>query len=353
VDIQHTVINVADYCAMQDRHELTVNKAYQRSEKVWPRPAQTFLIETILLGFPIPKLSLHQKTDVQERRSVKDVVDGQQRTKAITDFFHDKYRLGRNLDSVPEAAGKTFSELSEELQHQFLAYPLNFDLFVLATEAEVREVFRRMNSFTVPLNPEEQRHAVYQGPFKWFVRRLAADYDTTLIAAGVFSPNQVVRMQDTKLLTEIATAFFKGITTTKKADLDRTYKERDRGEHFDGEEDLDRRMRAGFDRVLGWEDLFGTTLLKRSHVVYSVVLAVMHLQESVPTLEEHFDASGRALADDDEIIVNLSRLSDALDNDNRDGPDRDFVLAASEKTNVAGQRIGRFKALCEAMAADG
>jgi len=38
---------------------------------------------------------------------------------------------------------------------------------VAATPAEVREVFRRINSYTVPLNSEEQRHATYQGPFKF------------------------------------------------------------------------------------------------------------------------------------------------------------------------------------------
>ena len=350
MDIQNTIINLGDYCAMHERAEVTVNRNYQRSDKVWPKPAQTFLIETILLGYPIPKLFLHQKTDVKARKSYKDVVDGQQRTKAIVGFYRDEYRLGRNLDDVPEAAGKKYSELSDELQAEFLGYGLDFDVFIQATDEEVREVFRRMNSFTVPLNPEEQRHATYQGPFKWFVRKLAATYDAAFIEAGTFSASQIVRMQDTKLLTEIATACLEGIETTKKLQLDRTYRLRNKGDSFDGQADLERRMREALDLVLGLQDLYRTPLLKRTYVMYSFVLAAMHVLEPVETLKEHFRSSdGRNLLDKSDLIENLSLLTDALDNDEREGDFGDFVVASSDKTNVASQRVIRFKWLCKAL----
>ena len=41
-----------------------------------------------------------------------------------------------------------------------------------ATPDQIRETFRRINSYTVPLNPEEHRHAVFQGDFKWFMHDL-------------------------------------------------------------------------------------------------------------------------------------------------------------------------------------
>lgn len=350
MDIQSSTINVQDYCAMHDRSEITINRDYQRSDEVWPRAAQTFLIETILLGYPVPKLFLHQKTDIKLRRSVKDVVDGQQRTKAIVGFYQDEYRLGRNLEEIPEAAGKNYSELPEELKGKFLGYGLDFDIFIQATDEEVREVFRRMNSFTVPLNAEEQRHATYQGPFKWFVRRIASDYDTALINAGTFSQKQIVRMQDAKLITEIASAYFDGITTTKKPQLDRVYRLRNAGDSFKGQDDLEKRVRAAFDDVLGLKDLYGTPILSRTHVMYSLLLATMHIQAPVPKLREHFKRGKRRTSlDTSEKLVNLTKLADAIENDDRDGEFKSFVVASAEKTNVAGPRIMRFQWLCRAL----
>ncbi len=179
------------------------------------------MIETILLNYPVPKLSLHQVTDLKARRRYKEIVDGQQRSTAIFDFYTDKMRLSRTLE-LEEAAGKRYSELGEELQQQFLDYGLTFDLFIDMGPDQVREVFRRMNSFTVPLNYEEQRHARYQGPFKWFIHRLTRDYDKPF-ENGVFAAKQLVRMADAKLLTEVAHAMIHGITTTTKRRLDDLY----------------------------------------------------------------------------------------------------------------------------------
>ena len=59
-----------------------------------------------------------------------------------------------------------------------------------------------MNSYTVPLNPEEHRHASYQGRFKWFANRLGKRYNGVFREIGLFSEKQLLRMADTKLLAE-------------------------------------------------------------------------------------------------------------------------------------------------------
>ena len=113
-------------------------------------------------GLSDTKLALYQQTDVKSRRSIKFVVDGQQRTLAILDFFEDKLSLSGSLEEAT-ARGKRFSALPEELQREFLSYPLQFDQFEAVREDAVREYFRRINSFTAPLNPEERRNANFQG----------------------------------------------------------------------------------------------------------------------------------------------------------------------------------------------
>ena len=193
-----TNYTVSDYCAAMDRGEIVVNREYQRSERVWPDIARSFLIETMLLGFPMPKLYLYSVVDLKKRKTVKEIVDGQQRSMAIKEFFDDKFVLSRKLE-IEDFCGKKFSELDPEWQQKFITYAISADLFVSATDEEVRETFRRMNSYTIPLNPEEQRHAEFQGVFKWFVHRIAKANQGIFVRAGIFGDKPLVRMQDLKL----------------------------------------------------------------------------------------------------------------------------------------------------------
>src|SRR5438067_2453856 len=93
MNVLPTTFTVAEYCQQMLAGAIIVNRDYQRSDKVWPPAARSFLIDTILLGYPLPKFSLHQNTDLKTRQTVKAIVDGQQRSMAIQDFFSDKLRL--------------------------------------------------------------------------------------------------------------------------------------------------------------------------------------------------------------------------------------------------------------------
>lgn len=79
----------------------------------------------------MPKLALHQITDL------------------------DKLRVSRSLDTE-ELAGRVYSELDDKYKQRFLNYQLSADLFVAATPREIREELRRIDSYTVSLNPKEQ-----------------------------------------------------------------------------------------------------------------------------------------------------------------------------------------------------
>jgi hypothetical protein len=354
MDTHATTMTIADYCAAMGRREIVVNRNYQRSDQVWPPAARSFLIETILLGLPIPKFWLHQITDVRTRMTKKEIVDGQQRSRAIFDFYNGDLRLSSTLE-LEDAAGRIYAELPEELQQRFVDYGLSIDLFVGATVDDVREVFRRMNSYTIPLNPEEQRHASNQGPFKWFVFRLTRDYSDAFVQMGTFGEKQLVRMADAKLLTEVANALIHGISTTSKASLDRLYKSRDVA--FPEEDEFEHRFRSGLDFVLELQELHRTELMK-SYVVYSLLLAVMHMQNPVASIAPVVADIQPEGLDRQQMLANLSALAAALDADETDlerqeSPFLDFVRASSERTNVGSQRERRvmwlYRALVESL----
>jgi hypothetical protein len=328
------------------RGEIAANHDYQRSDQVWPPVARSYLIETILKGFPIPKLYLYQVTDVRSRKTRKEIVDGQQRSAAIFDFCNDRFKLPRSADDE-DARGKKYSELDADHQHKFLSYPIDVDLFVGATPSEVVEVFRRMNSYTAPLNPEEQRHALWQGKFKWFINGLADRLEQIFLVTGVFKEKQLVRMADNKLLTELCDSFLHGIRTTDKKILDSLYRTKD--EDFPEQDSLEERILSAFKVFREMEPIHNTVLAK-PYMTYSLVQAIAHVGKPVAKLEKLFASPRTRTLDQQASLPRLTALAQAVENGDETGKFAGFVRASSEKTNVSTTRAVRFKAFCRALA---
>ena len=343
--INPTTYTVAQYCKLWKDGDLKVNREYQRNEEVWPPAARSFLIETLLLGYPIPKLYLYQHTDLKTKRTVLEVVDGQQRTTTIFDFYTGKLKLSKRC-SLEEARGKAYDGLSDDLQKAFLNYGVPVDLFVSATHKEIREVFRRINAYTVPLNAEEKRHATFQGAFKWFIYEVTKAYGDALEKLGVFTEKQLVRMQDAKLLSDFAYGLKHGIETTKAEHLNALYEELD--EKFPEEAEYTERIKDVMDFVLAVPTLHHTSLMK-PHVFYSLSLALTHAQRPVKALQSNFKRPKRHPIKKDVAAVNLSILAEAVENGEERGPYKRFVRACEKGTNVAEARIIRFQWLSKAL----
>lgn len=342
---QPTNMTIADYCNAMDRQEIKVNRDYQRSDQVWPEVAKSFLIESILLGFPMPKLYLHSRTDLKTRKTIKEIVDGQQRSRTIHDYFHDKFALNKKL-GTEEVRGLRYSDLDEEWQARFISYSLSIDLFVAASDKEVREIFTRMNSYTVPLKPEEKRHAEYQGAFKWFIYDLSRHYSSFLRDIGVFSEKSLVRMQDMKLFTEICHAIDNGVTTTNTRALDGLYKKYDKDE--EGVRVIEEKLGSVLDTI-GNFDFLSSSQISRAHIFYSLALAILNRSYPIPNFSQ---AALIDLSDVDEVEARLSELSEALTLEDaalNASPWKEFVEASGSRTNVREQREKRIRAFQRAL----
>jgi hypothetical protein len=341
-----TNVTVAEYCKKFSAREIVVNKDYQRSDQIWPVAAQAFLIETILLDFPMPKLTLYQRTDIRTRRTIEEIVDGQQRTAALMRFFAGELAIQRR-SGIPQAAGLTLPNLPDDLQESFLSYALPIDILAGANPEEIREVFRRINSYTVPLNPEEHRHAIFQGEFKWFIYELTRRFAQLMSDTGVFTEKQLIRMNDAKLFCEITHALIHGISTTSKRTLDALYAEYD--EAFEEADTIRGWLDAAVRRFLTFEELHQGTLV-RPHMAYTLLLALVHVERRVLALQQDYQIPGRRRLNTDSARRNLGTLADALER-GEDAPKRfrSFVQASTSKTNVRSQRITRFQWMARAL----
>lgn len=337
----HTTFTVAEYCDQFHAGTIRVDSTYQRTPSVWPPAARSFLIDTILSGYLLPKFTLYQRTDRDKKRTVKDIVDGQQRTQAIYDFWRDKLRItGRSAYS-----GLTYSQLDPEQQQQFLEYTLTVDLIIGATEEDLREIFLRINSYTAPVNPQEARHGGNQGAFKWFIYGLSKTHGGVLKQMGVFTQGQLSRMKDGELFTALCRAMTAGIETHSKARLDDMYKRRDAA--FPEEADFAGRMTDLFATCVQLAPLHDGPVFKVG-AFYSLALAILHHQKSVPTLQS-IRPSPNAGIDVGASLRPLTLLAAALEDPDSYPLDKAFTDAAAEATNTKSNRSLRFSTFVDVL----
>lgn len=208
----------------EDFNTLNIQPDYQR-KFVWSEKAQISLIETILLGFPVPEVYLAYSTNAQGEEKI-DVVDGQQRITSIIKFYSDNLILDK--DSLEherikkEYGNKKFSDLSEEQCVTFWKYRLPVRRLSNIDEDVIREVFARVNRVNMTLEPQELRNALYPGEFLDFLKDCASlpFGDVT----GLFSGARRKRGGDIEFFAEVFLACIFGISN-KKNSLDENYEE--------------------------------------------------------------------------------------------------------------------------------
>ncbi|MFJ3406713.1 DUF262 domain-containing protein [Promicromonospora sp. NPDC090134] len=216
--------SVADFMEWHSKRQLELNPDFQRGN-VWPLAARTFLIDSILRHLPIPKIYLRTRVDLETKRSYREVVDGQQRLRAILDFGNDGFALGPRAN---EYKGKRYSDLTPEEQERFLGYSISVDQLINASDADVLEVFSRLNSYTVPVNPPELRHAEFQGEFKWAVHEMSRQWATLWEDYRVVGRRDAVRLLSDSLMAEMFGIVLEGVRDGGQPKIDALYRRQDK-----------------------------------------------------------------------------------------------------------------------------
>lgn len=329
---------VGDYCSALNDEKVIVNEDYQRNDGLWTAQARSFFIESILLEYPIPKIYLYAVVDLSSRTTVKEIVDGQQRSSALKLFYNNRIRLSAKIETE-RFRGKKYNQLDDEDQTRFLSYQLPIDQFSGVPESEVREAFRRMNSSNVPLNEEEQRNAKFQGPFKWFIHHLGQEFNSRLFALRLFSKRDLVRMSDSKTYADIAFVIDHGFATTKAPQLDALYRKYNAS--FDDEERFLTLISSGIESFLAKPSLHQPPLLK-SHIFQTIVLILIARQNSQPYDEipelAFPDTAARVAAH----RFTLDDLVAALVDPQNYPELGEFTSSTLQKTNVAEARMIRY-----------
>lgn len=187
---------------------LEIDNSYQR-RFVWTKSNQIQLIETILLSYPIPEIYLLERgTNPENGETLYSIIDGQQRLTSIFEFIADEYSLEKKylIDNDRAYVNLTFSELSDEDRSSLWRYPFVVRIVNESiTKEETIEMFLRLNRTSTTLNPQELRHAEFEGLFL----RLAEELTELEFweKRNLFTGTDLRRMGDVQFVSQILIFF--------------------------------------------------------------------------------------------------------------------------------------------------
>lgn len=277
---ERSIYTANDLISFRETGSLELTARFQRRE-VWKTPAKSFFIDTLLRGYPVPPIYVRVTQSTEHTRTVREIIDGQQRLRALLDFVDGKYAL-TNAAGDPWR-GAYFDELPKAQRDAIKEFPFIFEVLHGISDERVLEIFSRLNTYSVPLNSQELRNGTYFGLFKQTAYSLAHEHIEFWRSNRIFTEARIARMLEVELTSELMILAMAGLQDKKKS-INRFYADNDA--KFPSQARIGDQFRRVLDTVsetLG--DNLGESEFRRPPLFYSLYAAVFHIKFGVPNLE--------------------------------------------------------------------
>ncbi|MBQ4878420.1 DUF262 domain-containing protein [Pseudoalteromonas luteoviolacea] len=158
--------------------EIEIQPDYQRQDRIWDPKKKSKLIESILMGLPLPIFYFGER-----KNDNWVVIDGLQRITTVQDFMMGRFPLKLDEDSpVIEADGKFFTEFDRKFTRAITEFEVT--AYVIDMEEDdkrsgsvnrfIIELFHRINTYGVKLSDQEIRSAINFGSSLFYLKFLAS-----------------------------------------------------------------------------------------------------------------------------------------------------------------------------------
>ena len=159
IDVDISVVNLGSLLEQLEYNEIDLQPEFQRESDVWTQVKKSRLIESVLLGLPLP--SFYFSEDPETNKLL--VVDGLQRLCAFSDFCITKKLKLKGMQFLTGLEGWTYDKLDRTQIRRIKSLKVTLNTLRKNTPQRVKLViFQRVNTAGVPLTSQEMRNALYQ-----------------------------------------------------------------------------------------------------------------------------------------------------------------------------------------------
>jgi hypothetical protein len=275
--VDYESISVQEILESFDRGDLNITPWYQR-RSVWTKPQKAYLINTLHESMPVPSIYIRHSIDIEKERSIKEVVDGQQRVRCLLEYRNNIFpaKHPNYKQSV------LYSDLKKTERIKFLLTALSVGYLIDATDQDVIDIFGRINSVAKTLNPQEKRNSQFSGAYKQFCLKQAVDRLAFWRNYRIFTDNDIARMIEVQFISDLVMNLRQGLLDFSGPRLTNYYKEYD--EDFPEEDAMANRLDWLFSRLLDLHaDVLKGSIFVRPQILFSLLLVLDNMRQDPPS----------------------------------------------------------------------
>jgi len=182
---------------MTEQNDIDLNPDFQRN-LVWDNTRKSALIESILLGIPIPVFYF-----AESKIGKYHVVDGLQRLSTIKQFFNNEFALKKLEHLKEDCNGKYYKEeykdgnkklkgIDRKHSRRLENAQLIVNVIEFASPQKVKyDIFKRINTGGRPLNKQEVRNCIASDTVRSFLKNAAASPEFLLATGESVNDNRM------------------------------------------------------------------------------------------------------------------------------------------------------------------
>ncbi|MBO0438193.1 DUF262 domain-containing protein, partial [Vagococcus fluvialis] len=328
------VYSINDFLQWDRNQELFISPKYQR-KAVWNEQAKSYLIDTIVRGLPIPQVFVRQKIDTQLSMTTREVIDGQQRLRAIIGFYKNEFAIMKKHNK--EFGGLYYSDLEEDEKLAFLDYQIPVELIKSPDDNVIYDMFMRVNTNSIVLNKQELRNAKYWGDLKVLAYNLSSKWRPLLKEYNIVKEKDIIRMYDVEFLSRLLRVVIEGVKNDTPAALDKFYENYETLENI---EEVEQKFNYAFNQidVLFSNNTFYTKTFNKPNYIFTLFSFLIEDHYKILNFERTYENGSY---DHEQLSLKLGELESLLISNSEDKLVSEFLELHSVRTTGEKERTRR------------